>query len=607
MKRCVIYAFYDKDGHVDTYVFNMLDELLGVSERVVFVANGELKEKHHRELLRRGIRVIKRENRGFDIWAYRIGMLYLGWEALGSYDEVALVNNSVMGPVYPLQEVFSEMESREIDFWGLTRHALLHADYCVGRNGYGYLPEHIQSYFLVFRSSLLRAYEFQFYWEHLPEMNTYWDAVYGHEAVFTKYFADMGFSWDVFARTEEMDYLTKNPMMFYPRTLMEKYRCPVFKRRVFYHDYNELLDCSVGQQAMELYDYLDSVCHYDMSLIWENLLRTCNLNDLFKNMHLNYILPGAFSHREAMRKVLERKKAALIIHLYFADLLDDTWRYVTQLPDLCDVYITVNSDEMRKAVERKSADFPCGRLTIRQIPNRGRDVASILAGVKDIVGQYEYLCFCHDKKSTQVAGSIGEAFNYKCFENTLYSEDFIYNVIETFEKNPRLGVLCPPEPNHADYFSAIGLSWGQNENYTLTKKLAVEMGICVPIDRKKDAIAPFGSFFWFRYEALKGFYERGWEYDDFPEEPLPPDGTISHAIERLRPFVAQQAGYYTAYVMSERYARIEYTNPRTALEDFNKACFENGYVALHRQMVKKVGELISEKFAKEEGDSRNAS
>lgn len=592
MKRLIIYAFYDSDGYVDTYVFRMLEALGKCAEQILFVANGDLQERCYKELLRRHILVIKRENAGLDAGAYRAGMLHSGWKKLSEYDEVLLVNNSVMGPVYPLDEVFSKMDAKEVDFWGLTRHAeKFEKDV---KNEYGYFPEHIQFYFIAFRNSFVKSYEFQFYWNNLPEMTEYWEVVHRHEVVFTKYFSDMGFTWDVYLHTEKMDYLSENLMILYPKLLLEKFRCPVFKRRVFYHNYGALLCFSVGQHALELYNYLEQECRYDMDTIWDNLLRTCNLSDLFENLHLDYILSGEFSHREMVRDVLKTKRTALIVHLYFLDLLDDVWKYVSHLPDLCDIYITVNSEEMKRVVEQKCRDFPCAYLEIRKIPNRGRDVASILVGVSDIVAQYEYLCFCHDKKSFQVSGSVGEGFNYKCFENTLYSEDYIYNVIETFEKNPRLGILCPPEPNHADYSVTLGFSWGW-KNYQLTKDLADELGIRVPMDPDKDAVAPFGSFFWFRYDALKKFYEKDWKYEDFPEEPLPPDNTISHAIERLRPFVAQQAGYYTAYVMSDQYARIEYTNLRTGLKDFNRACFENGCLGSHRGCVEMVGNLIAKK------------
>lgn len=67
-------------------------------------------------------------------------------------------------------------------------------------------------------------------------------------------------------------------------------------------------------------------------------------------------------------------------------------------------------------------------------------------------------------------------------------------------------------------------------------------------------IAPFGSVFWFRVKALAPLFDHGWKHEDFPPEPLPQDGTISHAIERIYPFVAQGAGYYPAQAMSVDYA-----------------------------------------------------
>ena len=76
----------------------------------------------------------------------------------------------------------------------------------------------------------------------------------------------------------------------------------------------------------------------------------------------------------------------------------------------------------------------------------------------------------------------------------------------------------------------------------------------MPISGEKAPIAPFGSVFWFRVKALEPLFARGWQHEDFPEEPMPQDGTISHAIERIYPFVAQSEGYYPAVVMSANYA-----------------------------------------------------
>ena len=64
----------------------------------------------------------------------------------------------------------------------------------------------------------------------------------------------------------------------------------------------------------------------------------------------------------------------------------------------------------------------------------------------------------------------------------------------------------------------------------------------------------------FSPKAMKKVFDKNWTYEDFPQEPLAVDGTISHAIERIYGFAAQAEGYYSAIGMSDVFARIEYTN-----------------------------------------------
>lgn len=127
------------------------------------------------------------------------------------------------------------------------------------------------------------------------------------------------------------------------------------------------------------------------------------------------------------------------------------------------------------------------------------------------------------------------------------------NVLCEFEKDPYLGILCPPYPTHGLYFMNM-CSGGWGPNFENTKKLMKDLGIDIPISGEKSPIAPYGSVFWFRPKALEPLFAHGWQHSDFPPEPLPQDGTISHAIERIYPFVAQSAGYYPAVVMSKNYA-----------------------------------------------------
>ena len=54
---------------------------------------------------------------------------------------------------------------------------------------------------------------------------------------------------------------------------------------------------------------------------------------------------------------------------------------------------------------------------------------------------------------------------------------------------------------------------------------------------------PIGTMFWARPAALKPLFDLGLGWDDYPEEPVPIDGTMLHALERLVPVIATHAGF----------------------------------------------------------------
>ena len=54
---------------------------------------------------------------------------------------------------------------------------------------------------------------------------------------------------------------------------------------------------------------------------------------------------------------------------------------------------------------------------------------------------------------------------------------------------------------------------------------------------------PVGTMFWARSEALVPLLELNLDWSDYPEEPLPKDGTMLHALERLLPFAAAREGF----------------------------------------------------------------
>jgi len=504
-----IYFFYDKDGIVDGYVDYFLEDLKKNLDRLIVVCNGKLTSEGRKKFSKYTNEIIVRENKGFDVWAYKEGIEYIGWDNLKNYDELIMLNMTIMGPIYPFKEMFDEMDSRkDLDFWGITKFHKFPVDPW-GLIQYGYIPEHIQSHFIAVRKPMLKSYEFKQHWEKMRMINTYFESVSYHESIFTKKFNDKGFKSDTYVNS------------------------------------NDLKD------------------------IWDNILRVENMYDIKNTLHLNYNLPSDYSLLEDNKS----QKIGLFFHIYFEDLIEECFHYVSNVPEYTDIFITTDEENKKIKIENKFSKLK-NKVDVKVIENRGRDVSAFLVPNREEILKYDIACFAHDKKTKQLHPELkGEEFKYKCLENILGNKNFVNNIIDLFIKNPRLGLLSPPAPNHAEFYGNLGREWG--ENYDITVELLNDLNIESNIDKSKAPIAPYGTMFWFRPKAMKKLLEKTWVYKDFPEEPNKIDGTILHAIERAYPFVVQEAGFYSANVLNEEFSRVEMTNLGFMLSSLNKTLYSN--------------------------------
>lgn len=564
IRRLVIYFFFDKDGIVDQYVPYMLEDIKKNCSELFVVCNGKLTPEGRNIFKSLTSNILVRENEGFDVWAYKTALEHYGWDKLSEFDEVVMMNFTMFGPLYPFSEMFEEMNRRDVDFWGITKHHGFPFD-PFGTIPYGYIPEHIQSSFICIRNSMLCSMEFKLYWENMPEVKSYGDAVGKHEAIFTKKFEEYGFVSDVYVQTDDLKKYTHYPLMIEPVELIKNRKCPVFKRKSFTNEYYEFLNCCAGEPTVELYEYIRDNCDYDLNMVWDNLLRTDNMADIKNRMHLNYVLPrDQLLQGERTSNV----KVALVLHIYFEDQIEKCYEYAKSMPRDADVYITTSSESNRKLIYEKVGELYPRNVKILMAENRGRDVSALLVVAAPYLQKYDLVCFAHDKKTTQFEPyTIGQSFGYKCLENVLGGPQYVKNIIGTFLDEPRLGMLIPPPPNHAAFYGVLGTEWGSN--FELTKEIAQKLNIKSSIRLDKEPIAPLGTMFWFRPCALKPLFDKKWKFTDFPKEPNANDGTILHAIERIYGFVAQNQGYYTAWCMNDKFAAIELTNLHFMLREMS--------------------------------------
>lgn len=253
-----------------------------------------------------------------------------------------------------------------------------------------------------------------------------------------------------------------------------------------------------------------------------------------------------------------QNRVAVFLHLYYEDTVEKYYQYIEQIPHYIDVYITTSNKKTLELLKKYNTAGMRNFILIEGL-NRGRDVGALLVTFKPYISQYEYICFTHDKKEkTAAQKSFSDQFVECIWSNLLYSEEYIENVLGLFEKNSSLGLLLPPMYT-GDYSTAwLANDWGMNfENTCL---LAEYIGIDTSLLIEDQPPAAYGTAFWARTISLKKLFSHTWKYDDFLSEPLPNDGEINHAIERILQYVVVDAGFKYINILSIPYAQkhIEY-------------------------------------------------
>ncbi len=268
MKRLCVYFLFDENGVVDDYVPFVLKSLKERYEDIYVVVNGGLTADSEKKIEPFAKEVLYRENAELDVGAYRHVFRHIGYEKLADYNELLVTNFTIFGPLFPLDEMFSTMDGKSCDFWGLTPHTL--------ESSPSEMMTHLQSYYVVYRNELLASPCFKEYWESRPFISSYDDSVNNHELKQTPFFVAKGFKQASYV--PEMKYVSESPgnaiIGCADRQLIED-RCPFIKRRVFYTNSSGALLVHRAQ-IKYITDYIKAHCDYDFSLLSENILRTQN-------------------------------------------------------------------------------------------------------------------------------------------------------------------------------------------------------------------------------------------------------------------------------------------------------------------------------------------
>jgi glycosyltransferase involved in cell wall biosynthesis len=241
-------------------------------------------------------------------------------------------------------------------------------------------------------------------------------------------------------------------------------------------------------------------------------------------------------------------KAVIHGHFHYTENYPDFLKTLAPNKSSIDLIITTTSEKSAKYLKKASQGYRGGDVTVRVVSNVGRDVGPFLTllGAGTLDG-YDSVCHIHGKRSPHTMSydsDLGNRWRVFLWEHLLGPSMPTADIIlHAMEEDTSLGLVFPQNPEVV----------GWELNLSEAEKLAERMGLELPLPVHIDF--PVGTMFWARPKALQPFVAAGLTASDYPEEPLPIDGTMLHAVERLLTPAAVAAGYRYASVYNPRRVR----------------------------------------------------
>lgn len=144
-RRLFLFAGYDKDGIIDDTLLYYLDCLSNLGD-IVLVMDCDVHDISKLKKLKNLLYIETSKHGEYDFGSYKRGYMWAhNKKILNNYDWVYFVNDSVYGPLWNLEPVLVDLESRGPDLTGMVNNC--------NKN----TPNHIQSWFMGMSKKLVNT------------------------------------------------------------------------------------------------------------------------------------------------------------------------------------------------------------------------------------------------------------------------------------------------------------------------------------------------------------------------------------------------------------------------------------------------------------------
>lgn len=574
MRRLGIYVFFDEEGIVDRYVICFLKAVKPLMDHLVVVCNGVISDAGMMVLRTIADNVIVRENFGYDGMAVRYVLVdQYGWDKVCEYDKIVVMNDTFFGPFWSLENIFTEMEGKNVDLWGILAGIK-------GENENANITM-LAAFFYEMSQKLIRNRSWQNFWEGMDGVSwTYSEAVSEYEYRLIPECEKAGGTWDAYLRSDNQNgerledgFAGFNNIAF---DLIKYYHFPFLKRKPMANIIESVgFGNSDATAAWRSIRYLKEHTNYDTDMIWENIIRKYDISDIKKCLQLTKIFTE--DSGKGVGPVLD--DIAIILKTEQENWAFD---YIILLKKLnCNLPLCVFTSNKNiqkrfaESLESKAYNYQLKDFT--DFSQYLKDIKKSIEG-KKLVLYIDDSMLVNNRKPTVEGRTLQMAIEMCMWK----SDTYIRSIVEEFDSESRLGVGILPKTYHGEYIRAMQSYWGGVNYFLEIRDWLQKQGCHITLNENSECINDY-PVFWTRSSVL---------YESCDALLTSCDHLISctsDIIKRIVPYIAQKQGYYTMEFLSVEYAQKNYSNLQTIVEELLKAQWRNGFEIKEYRDLRLVG------------------
>ncbi|WP_170950235.1 rhamnan synthesis F family protein [Mesorhizobium sp. WSM3864] len=544
MDKVAIVAHFDPNDSVETNILDLLVCLSTTFDRTVLVTTSKIEP----DLVEGfpNLTVITRPNFGYDFYSYRVGLTFAleNWQ-IGS---ALLVNSSF---AILSRDTFCNALRRMLE--------LIDSHDVVGATESLQFSWHIQSYLMLLGPCILEQAWFRAFLGSIEPTSSKFDTIARFElglsvglkrnnakvtTLLRPDLVKLGSADDYWVHDSEEKYVAAQSSVSNVHSLPQKFNpvhhlAGLIARQLGYVKFEVLRD---NPHKVDL-SFVDKLCEPSRLGEMQEMVGRSRLNYNRGTDNLSALKSDSgpipsFKLARWRRTNAGGVGVAVVLHLYYAEMIPDIYRFLKNIVLPFDLHVTTpfegDATEIFSIFSKlaQSVSIYCSE-------NRGRDIGPFVSIYRSgVLDRYDAVLKMHSKKSTY--STNGSFWRDRLYQSVAGDSLTVLRSVDLI-KSGKVGIVGPHR-----YYLSNDRFWGANRE--TMRRLLSEMAA---VDSGEDLELGFfaGSMFWFAPRALEPLKDIPEASLTFEHEDGQQDGTLAHAIERIFCQVARSQGFTSSSVI----------------------------------------------------------